>query len=145
MSQHNPNFLDNLAQKADELQIKDKAKDLADATAKLAQTAFEQARGYASENRDKVEGFLDKAAAKVDEQTDGKYHDKVAKARESASSGFQKFADSHGAAGAGGAAAPTVPPQDAPTASTPPAQAPSPTSWEHATDGGNVGDEPSKA
>lgn len=126
-----PNFLDNLAKKADELELQRKAKDLVDAAARLAQSAFEQAKGYAHENQGKVEDLLDKAAAKVDEQTEGKYHDKVVKARASAASGFQRFAE--GATPKGGT--------DAPAAGDGAVASESADVWEQATDGGSVGSE----
>ncbi|MEO7069180.1 MAG: antitoxin [Nostocoides sp.] len=118
----NKTFVDKLLEKADELELQRKADEVIDAAAKLAHEALGKAGALAHDNRDKVEGFLDKAAAKVDEQTDGKYRDKVAKAREQASRGVATLADQRPGAHADDAA-------------------PSDDAWQHATDGGSVGSE----
>ncbi len=126
----NKTFVDKLIQKAEELELPRKADELVEAATKLAHETVEKAGALAHDNRDKVEGFLDKAAAKVDEQTDGKYHDKVAKAREQAGRTVGKLADQRPGA------TPT-----APSAETAPAAeaAPAADAWQHAADGGAVG------
>lgn len=125
----NKTFVDKLMEKAEELELQRKADELIEAATKLAHETVERAGSLAHDNLDKVEGFLDKAAAKVDEQTDGKYHDKVAKAREQASKGVAKLADQRPEAR-------TDTPAPAPAAEP---AAPATDAWEHATDGGAVG------
>jgi hypothetical protein len=139
MSQNAQNFMDKMAAKADELELQRKATELADAVGRLAQSAFEQAKTYTADHRDSVEGFLDKAAAKVDEQTDGKYHDKVAKARGAASEGLSKFAGTTGGAASAEAPAaePTFPTEPAGGVGT--EENASPEAWKDATDGGPKG------
>jgi hypothetical protein len=132
MSHNAQNFVDKMAAKADELELQRKATELADAVGKLAQSAFEQAKTYTADHRDSVEGFLDKAAAKVDAQTDGKYHDKVAKARGAASEGLSKFAGTTG--GAATTAEPTFPTEPAGGVGT--EENASPEAWKDATDEG---------
>lgn len=131
MSQ-NQTFADRLAAKAEELELQRKATELADAVGKLAQSAFEQAKTYTADHRDSVEGFLDKAAAKVDAQTDGKYHDKVTKARGAASEGLNKFASTSGQAPA--AAESTFPSE--PDGGVGDDATASPEAWKDATDEG---------
>ena len=53
--------------------------------------AVHQAAAYARSNEDVIAEYLDKAAAFADEQTGGKYKDKLAKARAAASSGVAAF------------------------------------------------------
>ena len=142
MSQNQQTFADRLAAKAEELELQRKATELADAVGKLAQSAFEQAKTYTADHRDSVEGFLDKAAAKVDQQTDGKYHDKVAKARGAASEGLSKFASGSGDATATPAAGEPTATAAETTFPTEPAggvgaeETASPESWKDATDEG---------
>ena len=120
MSTTNKTIFDKLAEKADELELQRKAEELVDAATKAAHQAVEKVGAYTAENRDKVEGFLDKAAAKVDEQTDGKYADKVAKARAQASKGVAKLAEQRTAGTSGPSATPGTTPvaPSVPTAST---------------------------
>ncbi len=124
-------FLDKLRHKAEELDLETKAKDLAEAAAKAAQQAKEKAAEIAHEQRDRVEEVLDKAGQAIDAKTEGKYHDKVAKAKDSVVKGVDKLAEQRPAtsgespvaepgpyfepdAGAGSpaAASTTVPPAD---------------------------------
>ena len=103
-------LFDKLKQKADELGLQDKA-------GQLAKQAKEKAAELADQNRDKVTGVLDKATQAIDEKTDGKYHDKVAKATGAVSKGVDKIAEQGKAAGAAGAGAgdPTTPDLPDPT------------------------------
>ncbi len=96
-------FLDKIKQKAEELDLEKKAKDLADAAAKAAHQAKEKAGDIAHEQRDKVEGVLDKAGHAIDEKTEGKYHDKVVKAKDSVVKGVDKIAEQRAAAPGDGA------------------------------------------
>lgn len=91
-------FLDKIKQKAEDLDLETKAKELAEAAAKAAQQAKEKAGEIAHEQRDKVEEVLDKAGHAIDEKTEGKYHDKVAKAKDTVVKGVDKIAEQRVAA-----------------------------------------------
>ena len=99
MTEDQPSFVDKLKAKADEMHLKEKVEQFADEADKLSRQAAGKVGELTHENRDKVDSFLDKAAAKVDEQTGGKYSDKIAKARESASKGVDKVAEQREQAG----------------------------------------------
>lgn len=86
-------FMDKLKQKADEYDLQGKADKLAQQIEKGTQQAVEKAGEYAHENRDKIATGIDKAGAKFDEQTQGKYSDKVAKAKDLAAKGVDKVAE----------------------------------------------------
>ncbi len=86
-------FLDKLKHKADEMGLKEKADHLAEEAKKMAEQAKEKAGDLAAENKEKVESVLDKASAKIDEKTEGKYSDKIAKAKEQVSRGVDKIAE----------------------------------------------------
>jgi ElaB/YqjD/DUF883 family membrane-anchored ribosome-binding protein len=85
-------FLDKMRQKAEELDLDTKARELADAAAKAAQQAREKAGEIAHEQRDKVEEVLDKAGRAIDDKTEGKYHDKVVKAKDTVVKGVDQLA-----------------------------------------------------
>ena len=68
--------------KAVEWDVQGKAEKVAAEVDKVAHDAKDKAAELADDNRDKVRENLDKAGAKIDERTDGKYADKVAKAKE---------------------------------------------------------------
>ena len=109
-------FMDKLKQRAEELDLQAKADQFADAATKAAHDARERVGELAHENRAKVAEIVDKAGAKVDERTDGKYADKVAKAKQQVAKGVDKLAEQRGAAGhdtpqdATPAAPPVMPP-----------------------------------
>ena len=79
-----------------------------DQVSKLAQKALgdakEQVGTLAHDNRDKVDGWVDKATAAINEKTDGKYRDKVAKFGVAARNAVDKVAEQRTDAtpGAGG-------------------------------------------
>lgn len=99
MPENKPSYFDKLRAKADEMHLMDKVEEFADQADKLTRQAAGKVGEMTHENRDKVDGFLDKAASTVDEQTGGKYADKVAKARASASKGVDKVAGHRAQAG----------------------------------------------
>ncbi|MEO3936518.1 Rv0909 family putative TA system antitoxin [Dermatophilaceae bacterium Soc4.6] len=99
-------FMDKLKQKAQEYDLQGKAGQLADGIEKTGKQAAEKAGEIAHENRAKVASGLDKAGAKFDEQTDGKYTDKVAKAKGMATKAVDRVAEQRPDA-ASGAGAPT--------------------------------------
>lgn len=90
-------FMDKMKKKAEELDLKNKA-------AHAATQARTKAGDLASQNRDKIDSVVDKASSTIDQRTEGKYADKIAKARAQVDKGVQKVAKGGTAAGAGGAA-----------------------------------------
>lgn len=67
-----------------------------------AQQAKHKAGQFAHDNKDKFAGMLGKLGAKIDEKTQGKYHDKIGKAQDAALKGADKLAEQRpGASGAG--------------------------------------------
>ena len=115
-------FMDKLKQKAEEYDLQGKAGKLADGIEKTGKQAAEKAGEMAHENRAKVASGLDKAGEKFDAQTDGKYTDKVAKAKGMAAKAVDKVAEQRPATapGTSPAAGPTPAPYDAPPAGTAP-------------------------
>ncbi len=92
-------FMDRLKQRAEELDLQHKADQFADAATKAAHEARERVGELAHENRAKVAEVVEKAGAAVDERTDGKYADKVAKAKQQVAKGVDKLAEQRGSAG----------------------------------------------
>jgi uncharacterized protein YjbJ (UPF0337 family) len=90
-------FLDDVTrkvkQKAVEWDVQGKAEKLAAEVDKVAHEAKDKAAGYADDNRGKIREGLDKAGAKIDERTEGRYSDKVAKAKDKVSEGVDKLAE----------------------------------------------------
>lgn len=58
-----------------------------------AQQAKEKAGQLAHDNKDKFAGMLGKLGSKIDEKTQGKYHDKIGKAQDAALKGADKLAE----------------------------------------------------
>lgn len=121
-------FMDRAKAKAKEWDLGGKAEKVAAEVGKAAGEAKDKAAVYADENRDKVSGMLDKAGATIDERTEGKYSDRIAKAKDQVSKGVGKLADQRpdgsAAAGAGaGAGQGAGTPQDAPFPADPAAPA----------------------
>lgn len=102
-------MFDKLKQKADELELQKKAEQLTEAAKEAAHHAKEKAGDLAHQNREKVEGVLDKAGRVIDEKTEGKYHDKVAKAQDAARKGVDKIAEQRPG---GGKDTPAPPPDE---------------------------------
>ncbi|HEU4332465.1 MAG TPA: Rv0909 family putative TA system antitoxin [Lapillicoccus sp.] len=102
-------FLDDVTrkvkQKAVEWDVQGKAEKVAAELDRVAHDAKDKAAEYADDNRGKIRDGLDKAGAKIDERTDGKYADKVAKAKETVSGGVDKLAEQR----PGGATPPSSP------------------------------------
>ncbi len=80
-------------QKAEEWDVQGKAEKFAAEVDKVAHDAKDKAAELADENRGKIRENLDKAGAKIDERTDGKYADKVARAKETVAGGVDKLAE----------------------------------------------------
>lgn len=73
--------LRDLEAKAKEMELDKKLTTFADQADQFLRVAANRAGDYAAENRERVEATLDKAGAKVDEKTEGKYTDSFAKVR----------------------------------------------------------------
>src|SRR3954451_8540450 len=100
-------FMDKLRKKAEELGLETKAKELQEAATQAAKQAREKAGDFTVENREKIDGYVETATAKIDEKTEGKYADKLAKVKDHVGRGVDKVAEGHapGASTATGAAA----------------------------------------
>ena len=98
-------FLDKLKRKAEELDLDTKARQLQEAATQAAKQAQQKAGEFTTENREKIDGYVDAASSTIDEKTHGKYADTVAKVRAGVDKGIDKVAEGGAAAGATGAAA----------------------------------------
>jgi uncharacterized protein YjbJ (UPF0337 family) len=92
-------------QKAVEWDVQGKAEKLAAEVERVAHDAKDKAAEYADDNRGRIRTGLDKAGTTIDEHTDGKYADKVAKAKAKVSEGVDRLAEQR----PGGAAPPPPP------------------------------------
>ena len=72
---------DKLIAKAKELGLPPQTEDFLRQADLAVTEAVQKAGTYTDENRDKISAALDKAGRAVDEKTQGKYSDKIAKAR----------------------------------------------------------------
>ena len=86
-------FLDKMKKKAEELELDKKAKGLQATATTAAKQAREKAGDFTAENRHKIDGYVEKAATTIDTKTDGKYADKVAKAKMHVGKGVDKVAE----------------------------------------------------
>ena len=87
------NVNDQLKAKIDEIDVDAKIAQLTETASALLNTVKEQAASLVGENRAKVDEIIEKATAVLDEKTEGKYHDKVEKAKASFASGLDKLED----------------------------------------------------
>ena len=87
------NINEQLKAKIDEIDFDTKIAQVTEAAHKAFDQIREQAASLLSENRGKVDEIIDKATAAFDEKTEGKYHDKVAKAKASFASGLDKLSE----------------------------------------------------
>jgi MT0933-like antitoxin protein len=85
-------FTDQIKAKAEELNLSGKLDQLGDAASKAMTDAKHKAGSVAHDQKDKVENLLDKAGSVIDGRTDGKYADKVAKAKQKAGGLVDKVA-----------------------------------------------------
>lgn len=83
----------DLEAKAKEMELDKKLATFADQADHYLRVAADRAGDYAAEHRDRVEANLDKAGAKVDEKTEGKYTRYVAKVREGVLTGVDWLAE----------------------------------------------------
>lgn len=75
-------FMDKMRQKAEEFDLETKAKKLQEAAAQAAHQAREKAGELATDNRDKIDSAIGKASSAIDERTEGKYSDRIAKVKD---------------------------------------------------------------
>ncbi len=113
-------FMDRVKQKAEQYDLQGKAEQFADVVEKTTKDAVEKAGEVAHDNRGKVTSGLDKVGEKIDQRTDGKYHDKVAKAKGTVTKGVDKLAEQRAAGTAPGKPAAGETPPATP-GTTPPA------------------------
>ena len=90
-------FFDDVSRKvkhkAVEWDVQGKAEKVAAELDRVAHEAKDKAAELADDNRGKIRENLDKAGAKIDERTEGKYADKVARAKDTVVGGVDKLAD----------------------------------------------------
>lgn len=86
-------FSDQMKDKADEVDLQGKAKAFGDAVAEMVKTAVSLAAGYAENNRDKVEGLLEKAEHVVTTKAGTKHAATVTKVRASVDKGIDKLVE----------------------------------------------------
>ena len=86
-------FGEQLKSKADEVHLQEKAKDFGDAIAEMVKAIVSLVAGYAEQNREKVDGALDKAEAKIEEKTGGKHSETVTKVRAGVDKGLDKLVE----------------------------------------------------
>ena len=84
---------DKLIAKAKELGLPPQTEDFLRQADLAVTEAVQKAGTYTDENRDKISAALDKAERAVDEKTQGKYTDKLAKARGAAEKGLDKVVE----------------------------------------------------
>ncbi|OFE14188.1 hypothetical protein BA895_11215 [Humibacillus sp. DSM 29435] len=90
-----------MKKKAEELDLENKAKHLQEAATHAAHQARDKAGELATDNRDKIDSALGKASTAIDQRTEGKYSDKIAKARDQINKGVDKVAEGDPAASEG--------------------------------------------
>ncbi len=85
-------FTDQIKAKAEELELSKKLDSLGSAAKEALSDAKSKAGEVAHDSKAKVEGLLDKAGTVIDERTDGKYADTVAKVKTKAGDLVDKVA-----------------------------------------------------
>jgi hypothetical protein len=107
-------FGEQLKSKADEVNLQVKAKEFGDAVFEVAKAAVSLAASYAQDNRDKVDGALDKAESTIGHTVGGKHAGTVSKVRASVDKGIDRLVEQRDKAATGPSApsAPTSVPDD---------------------------------
>ena len=123
---------DQLIKAAKDLGLPPKTEQYIRSADKAVTEAVHKAATYADSNRDTIAGYVDKAGDYVDDRTNGKYRDKVTKAKAAASAGVDKFAEKGSQYADGATAAPTAGPAPTSYAGTEPTNPPAPASASHA-------------
>ena len=86
-------FGEQMKHKAEEVNLQGKAKDFGDAVIEVVKSALGLAAGYAADNREKVDGALNKATQTIDEKTGGKHAETVTKVRAQIDKGIDKLVE----------------------------------------------------
>ena len=94
MSEREQNINEQLKAKIDDLDLDTKIAQVKEQAEKAFQQVKEQAGTLLHDNREKVDELIEKATSVIDEKTEGKYHDKVSKAKASFTSGLDKLEQS---------------------------------------------------
>ena len=88
-------FMDNLKKKAEELDLETKARQLQETATQAAKQAREKAGTSPSRTARRSTATSRRPRPKIDEKTEGKYADKVAKVKEQVGRGVDKVAEGH--------------------------------------------------
>ncbi|HNJ78780.1 MAG TPA: antitoxin [Marmoricola sp.] len=88
-------FNETLKQKIDEWDLDRRANELAIQAERGVNLAMDKASELASQHQGEIASWLDRAGEMVDEKTQGKYAEQVAKVREGLSTSLGKLADRH--------------------------------------------------
>jgi len=91
-------FLDRLRKKAEELDLETKARQLQEAATQAAQQAREKAGEFTAEHRDQIDGYVETAGTKIDQTTDHRFSDQIAKVTQQVERGVDLVADGYGPA-----------------------------------------------
>ncbi len=86
-------FSEQIRQKSEEYDIPRKAHELSEHVDAYVAQAVGKVGDLTHKNRGTIEGFLEKAAKTVNDKTEGKYADKVAKAKDAAHKGVGKLVE----------------------------------------------------
>lgn len=86
-------FSEDLRRRANAADLPDKAKGLGDALADLVTAALTLVGSFAAENREKVDGALDRAQEKAEQNVSGRSADKITRVRATFDKGFDKLAE----------------------------------------------------
>lgn len=92
-------FLDRLRKKAEELDLETKAKQLQEAATQAAQQAREKAGEFTAEHREQIDGYVETAGAKIDDTTDHRFSEQIAKVTQTVERGVDLVADGYGPGG----------------------------------------------
>lgn len=111
-------FADKLVAKAKDLGLPPQTETVIRETDKAVHDAVRTVGTLADTNRDKIVSVMAKAEQTIDEKTEGKYADTLAKVRAQAEKGLDKVAEKRGEPGATYPEAQTNPKAQAPTEPT---------------------------
>jgi hypothetical protein len=98
-------FKDNMKKKSEGIDLEAMARQVQEAAAKAAKQAREKAGDFTTQNRERIDGYVEQATSMFDEKTHAKYADTVAKLKRQLHKGVDKIAEGSAA----GAAAPSPP------------------------------------
>lgn len=84
---------ETLKQMVDELELERRLTEATEAAEKAVHRAWEKAGDYAHSHGSDIERMLDKASTTIDERTDGKFADTLAKVKEQVRLGVTRLAE----------------------------------------------------